>query len=142
MAAAGVPALASGEPTSPREVDAAFNVRDNSFDDATGGTEDHTVAITTGGKVTFNFPANGLNGSVHNADFSTGPTPSECTQTAAGTGYDADTDHTAPLPNSTQGPGWAGYCVFNSPGTYTFFCQAHAGEMTGTIEVTGPSTGT
>ena len=137
MLVIGVPALASGEERAVTPVDAAFNVRDNSFDDVAGGTEDHTVSITTGGKVTFSFPINGVNSSVHNADFSGGPAPAECSQTAAGPGYELDPDADPPLPDATQGPGWAGYCVFTSPGTYTFFCQAHASEMRGTVEVTG-----
>ena len=39
-----------------------------------------------------------------------------------------------PLPQSVQPPGWAGYCTFNTPGTYSFFCGAH-GDMTGTVVV-------
>jgi plastocyanin len=135
---AGVPALASGEE---RATDAAFNVHDNTFDDAAGGANDHDVTITTGGKVTFLYAAETGNNSVHNADFSRGPAPTSCVQTAAGTGYEVDPGTTAPLPDNVQGPGWAGYCTFATPGTYTFFCDAHGG-MEGTITVTGDATPT
>ena len=141
MLAAGVPALASGEERAPRAVDAAFDVHDNSFDDAAGGAGDHMVSITTGGTVTFKYANDGTNASVHNADFSTGPAPATCKQTAAGPGYELDPDDKSPLPSSVQGTGWEGFCTFTAPGTYTFFCQAHGG-MEGTIEVTGAGTPT
>ena len=51
-------------------------------------------------------------------------------------GYDIDPDAEPPLPDSLQGPGWAGYCMFTARGTYSFVCQAHP-TMQGTIEVTG-----
>jgi plastocyanin len=141
LVAIGVPALASGEERGPVPVDAAFSVHDNSFDDAAGGADDHAVSITTGGKVLFQYAADGTNGSVHNVDFSSGPAPAECKQTAAGVGYELDPNDKSPLPESTQGPGWAGYCTFTAPGKYTFFCQAHP-IMEGTIEVTGDGTPT
>jgi plastocyanin len=139
MFVVGVPALASG--SEPAPIDAAFDVHDNTFDDAAGGPNDHDVTITAGGKVTFTYAVEPGNNAVHNADFSTGPAPTRCVQTAAGTGYEIDPDTDAPLPDNVQGPGWTGYCTFATPGTYTFFCDAHGG-MEGTITVTGDATPT
>src|SRR3954454_2929295 len=42
-----------------------------------------------------------------------------------------------PLPAFPQGVGWAGSCTFNTPGEYTFFCDAHRDFMKGTIRVEG-----
>src|ERR1041384_7127510 len=55
MFVVGVPALASGEGPARPPADAAFDVHDNSFDDAAGGPGDHTVTIPTGGTVTFTY---------------------------------------------------------------------------------------
>ena len=38
-----------------------------------------------------------------------------------------DNDGVPPMPNDFYPPGWEGYCTFNTPGTYEFFCQAHGG---------------
>ena len=119
-------------------VDAAFNVHDNSFDD---------VARRHRGP--HGLDHDRREGHVQLPDQrrqrapSTTPTSPEarrrpqCPQTAAGPGYELDPDADPPLPDATPGPGWAGYCMFTAPGTYTFFCQAHASGMRGTVEVTG-----
>ncbi len=133
LLATGVPALASGEERTP--VDASMTVHDNYFQDtATTGSDDHSVSITTGGKVSFAYVAGTA---PHNVAFN-GAQPETCRQTA---GTDPDTDDKAPMPNLPQNAGWAGECTFSAPGTYSFICQAHGG-MEGTVEVTGAGTPT
>ena len=78
MAVAAVPALASGEEPAPVPVDAAMTVHDNYFQDAaTPGQDDHSVSITTGGKVTFAYLDDGTSGASHNVAF-TAPQPVTC----------------------------------------------------------------
>jgi plastocyanin len=139
MFVVGVPALASGEERAPAPADAAMTVHDNYFQDAsTPGTADHDVSITTGGKVTFAYGDDGSSSAAHNVAFRDGPQPAACKQTV---GSDIDPDDTPPLPDGPQGVGWGGYCTFDAPGTYSFYCQVHGG-MEGTIEVTGSATPT
>jgi plastocyanin len=131
---AAVPALAAGR----APVDASMTVHDNYFQDAaTPGSDDHSVTITTGGKVSFAYLADGSSAAPHNVAFDA-LQPATCVQTA---GTDPDADDQAPVPNYPHGVGWAGECTFSAPGTYSFFCQAHPG-MQGTVEVTGAGTPT
>jgi plastocyanin len=143
LAAIAVPALASGQPRQEAQrADAAFIVGDNFYVDANGsGPEDNAVTIAVGEKVTFSYPTGPLSNSVHNVVFDEGPKPSSCVQTQAAEGLPIDTNTTEPVPDHSQPPGWAGECTFDTPGTYTFLCEAHQTAMTGTITVTG-GTGT
>jgi len=84
-----------------------------------------TATIEVGGNVTFSYPAGS---SQHNAVFR-GTPPSSCMQTAPG-----PSGPVPPLPTTPSGPGWAGSCTFNAPGTYEFYCEVHAG-MTGRVVV-------
>src|SRR5262249_11903801 len=92
-----------------------------------GPTGDATVTIAAGGTVTFAYP-NG--GSFHNIVFSDAQ-PTSCTQTAG-----SNVGAVPPLRATPEPSGWAGSCRFNTPGTYTFTCAAHAFE-TGTVIVQG-----
>ena len=40
-----------------------------------------------------------------------------------------------PLPQYSMPPGWSGECTFQTPGVYTFVCQAHPVEMEGRVVV-------
>src|SRR4051812_45014704 len=123
VATVGVPAFASGnaQRSAVPVTDGAFTAFDFGFmDTASGNQTDNTVNITPGGRVTISYPTGD---NVHNADFSNGPAPSSCTQTKAPAPYPILP--APPLPLATEPPGWEGFCVFNTPGTYTFFCQAH-----------------
>ena len=141
-----VPTLAWGEQArdgSPT-VDAAFTTRDNAFQDAGGSSpDDNEVTITVGGTVTFtSIDAEGNHGS-HNVDFDFETQPSVCNQTdGSNPDIPLDVDGKAPVPGFPQPGDWEGYCTFNTPGTYHFFCQAHSGEMQGTVIVTGTATPT
>ena len=73
--------------------------------------DDSTVEIPVGGTVGFSYPSG--NGR-HNVVFAT-LQPTACKQTA-GDVWGA----TPPLPWYQQGPGWAGTCTFDKPGTYEF----------------------
>jgi plastocyanin len=142
IATVSVPAFASGSAAPGPAVaeDGAFTVFDFGFyDTASGNQLDNTVNITPGARVTFTYPVNPANQSVHNVDFGDGPAPTSCTQTAAPAPYPILS--APPLPLATEPAGWAGYCTFNTPGTYTFFCQAHD-YMTGTIIVSNAGTPT
>jgi PKD repeat protein len=108
------------------------------FYDASGTNyQDNSVTIAPGQTVDFSFPDNGQNNSSHNVVFgvpgvSGGAQPTSCVQTAAPNGFPILP--APPLPIGTEGPGWAGNCTFNTPGTYAFYCSAHQ-YMTGTVVV-------
>ncbi len=97
-----------------------------------GDGGDNVATIATGGTVTFSYPEGG---NAHNVAFVSSQ-PTSCTQTAG-----TNNGPVPPLPAFPQGPGWAGTCSFNNPGTYTFVCQAHA-FMTGQVVVEPPTTTT
>jgi plastocyanin len=121
VAIAALPALAWSREDPP--VSASFVVTDTAFRDAAG--DDSSVEIPVGGTVGFSYP---VGTSRHNVVFST-LQPTSCKQTAGD-----NWGGTPPLPWYQQGPGWAGTCTFDKPGTYEF----HSGLnflMTGTIVV-------
>jgi plastocyanin len=93
---------------------------------------DSTVTIGAGETVVFSYPSGSSN---HNVDF-TGSSPTSCTQTAG-----SNVGPVPPLPAFPTAEGWAGTCRFDTPGTYSFHCDAH-GFMTGSVVVQGSSTGT
>jgi plastocyanin len=97
------------------------------------GSMGNQANIAPGGTVTFSYPAGA---SHHNADFTGGPSPTGCTQSAG-----VDSGAVPPLPNQPAAPGWSGTCTFDTPGTYTFHCDMHP-FMTGTIVVGGATTTT
>ena len=114
-----------------------------SYVDAGGSSpDDHSVTIAVGEKVTFDYAIAPQNNSVHNVDFDFETQPSSCVMTAAPPGGEIEPDDKSPVPNFSQPPGWAGECTFNSPGTYTFFCDAHGDAMSGEVVVTGTATPT
>jgi plastocyanin len=123
VAVAVLPPLAAGlsQPST-----ASFTARDFAWD--VSGSNSTQVTIAQGGTVSFSYPAGA---SQHNADFGSGLQPSSCTQTAGAT-----SGSVPPVPHAPTAPGWSGSCTFNTPGTYTFFCDQHP-YMTGTIVVQG-----
>jgi plastocyanin len=88
------------------------------------------VTVDAGNTVAFAYPSGN---SSHNVVFN--QAPSSCVQTAGNPIFAS----APPLPQYPLGPGWEGYCTFNTPGTYTFYCEAHPTEMTGSVTVRGPS---
>ena len=89
-------------------------VSDSGFrDTASTDPEDRTVDIVAGGRVNFSYPSGT---GEYNVVWDRGSLePASCEQTAGPVwGYGTT------LPWWTQGPGWAGYCTFTLPGTYTF----------------------
>ncbi len=66
---------------------------------------------------------------VHNVNFKTAAKPTACTQTSGLVILTPPPLPTAPLSD------WSGNCRFDTPGTYTFVCDAHPG-MTGSVIVT------
>lgn len=99
----------------------------NAFDFGFENPETHanSVTIAAGGSVLFAYPTGG---NVHNVDFIDAQ-PSACTQTAG-----ANSGAVPPLPSLPGGQGWTGMCRFDTPGTYTFTCDAHGFEI-GTVIV-------
>jgi plastocyanin len=97
----------------------------NWFQDAKGDANDNSVTIKAGEKVTFAYPSGA---SAHNVVFATAPT--SCVQKTGVVITPAP-----PLPGFSQPAGWSGECTFDAPGTYTFVCQAHPVEMTGSVVV-------
>ncbi len=94
---------------------------------------DNSVTILPGETVTFSY-AVGDGQNAHNVDFYTfSPKPNACLQTQ---GTVVPGFPSPPLPAFTFTAPWAGYCTFNNPGTYSFYCSVH-GEMTGTVIVAG-----
>lgn len=121
IAAALVPTLAWGQdpPSS-----ASIVVTDYEFRDA--ADQDSTVEIAPGGTVHFSYPSGN---SRHNVQFP-GKQPTSCTQTEGDIWPPSP-----PLPWYMQGPGWAGYCVFDEPGVYEFRSGLNY-AMKGTVVVT------
>jgi plastocyanin len=122
-----VPGTAPGDASPPAT--ASFTAEDFSWH-VTGDATSSSVTIAAGGTVTFGYPSGS---SSHNADFSSGPAPASCTQTAGTPGGTPP-----PLPTSPTAAGWSGDCTFTAPGTYTFHCDLHP-FMQGTIVVVAPS---
>ena len=126
--AIGLPALAPGDAAPPATgsftaVDLAWQV--------TGDAASSSVTIAKGGTVTFGYPAGRTR---HNADFTGGPMPASCTQTAGTQGGTPP-----PLPTVPTAAGWSGTCRFDTPGTYAFHCDMHPTLMHGTIVVVDPN---
>lgn len=123
-AAVALPAFAPGDapPSS-----ASFTAQDYAWH-VTGGSA-ASVTIAVGGTVAFAYPSGA---SAHNADFS-GTAPSSCTQTAG-----ASSGSVPPLPAYPTAHGWTGSCRFDTPGTYSFHCDAHQ-TMHGTIVIVDPT---
>jgi plastocyanin len=86
-----------------------------SFDNGAGGT---SVSVAAGGTVSFGYPSGA---SYHSVVFDPAQ-PTSCTD----------------MPAAPSGPGWAGSCRFDTPGTYTFHCGLHS-FMTGKVEVVDPN---
>ena len=134
--AAGTPALARGEAPAAPPPAASIEAYDNGFRDAADHSSS-TVTIQAGETVSFSYPS-GRN--YHNVKFDDGsPQPASCVQTAAPSPYSIQP--APPLPFIGESPGWAGTCTFDTPGTYTFFCQVHT-DMRGTVKVEAAGTPT
>jgi len=116
-------------PGTPPPSTASFTAEDFSWH-VTGDAGSSTVTIAKDGTVDFAYPTGA---STHNADFSAGPAPSSCTQTAG-----TQSGMPPPLPGVPTAPGWSGTCTFDTPGTYTFHCDLHH-FMQGTIVVVDPN---
>jgi plastocyanin len=114
-------ALTSSTPPPPPAT-AMINAFDFGFENP--ATHTNSVTIAAGGSVVFAYPTGG---NAHNVDFGDAQ-PSACTQTA---GINSGAVRLPALPG---GQGWIGTCRFDTPGTYTFTCDAHAFE-TGTVVV-------
>ena len=127
LIAVAVPGLAPGDapPSS-----ASFTAVDFAWQ-VTGDQASSSVTIAKGGTVTFGYPSGR---SRHNADFSGGPPPTSCTQTAGTQGGTPP-----PLPTLPTAAGWSGTCRFDTPGTYAFHCDLHPTLMYGVITVVDPS---
>lgn len=117
-----VPAIAPG--SAPPST-ASFTAVDLAWQ-VTGDPSASSVTIAAGGTVTFGYPSGRTR---HNADFSSGPAPTSCAQTAGTQGGTPP-----PLPTVPTAAGWSGTCRFDTPGTYAFHCDLHA-SMHGTIVV-------
>jgi PKD repeat protein len=112
----------------------AIDEPDYLFKDASSADPyDNEVTIAVGGTVQFSYPGPG--NQVHNVAFlgdeEDYPT---CVQTE-GVSIPLPIP---PLPPVSLGPPWAGYCTFEKPGTYDFYCSAH-NAMTGKVIVTAAS---
>jgi cytochrome c len=134
VAALAVPPRALANAESAQASAASFVAYDFGFRDATKTADDPTattVTVTPGSTVDFSYPTGSSVHNVHFGDAGTGigPQPTSCAQTA-GPALGA----VPPLPTYTLPQGWAGNCTFNTPGTYTFYCEAHP-FMTGTVVV-------
>jgi hypothetical protein len=104
--------FASAQVASAQQPSATFTAGDN-FWDWTGG--DGSIAqIATGGIAYF---SDAPGGNPHNVAFFGSQEPA-CTG----------------IPGSPIDTGWSGSCQFNSPGMYSFVCEAHS-EMTGRVDV-------
>ena len=102
--------------------------RDTWFQDASSSDKtDNSVTIKPGDTVNFKWgPAT----QVHNVNFKNSTLkPAACVQTAGTVILAPPPLPTGPLTN------WAGNCRFDTPGTYTFVCDAHP-NMTGSVIVT------
>jgi plastocyanin len=117
---------------------ASVTAQDDQFVLSGGGS---TVSIAAGSTVSFSYPSGSNEHDVH---FTT--MPSVCSGSTAQLGPTA----AGGVGPAVGGPGWQGACTFNTAGTYNFFCDRHGyaapgggvGGMSGTIDVTGSSTGT
>lgn len=127
LLAIAVPGIAPGD--APPST-ASFTAEDFSWH-VTGDRATSSATIAVGGTVTFGYPS-GI--SRHNADFSGGPAPTSCTQTAGTPGGTPP-----PLPTVPTAAGWSGTCTFDTPGTYAFHCDLHPLAMRGTITVVNPN---
>ena len=91
--------------------------------------------IVVGGRVNFSYPAGT---GEYNVVWDRGSLePATCVQTAGPVwGYGTT------LPWWTQGPGWAGYCTFTAPGTYTYHSGVNPDGFKGTVVVHAEGTPT
>jgi plastocyanin len=125
-----LPTIASGDSG------ASVTAQDDHFVSSGGGS---TLMVAAGSTVSFAYPSGASEHDVHFTAM-----PSACTGSTAQLGPTAGAG--AP---SIAGPGWQGECTFNTPGTYSFFCDAHGSVspqgqvsgMSGTIDVTAPGGG-
>jgi plastocyanin len=141
VASAVIPTLAIGQsPPSSASFTAvdgsgAYGGATHTWQSNTGGSQ---ATIAPGGTITFSYstgaPPQGS--TMHNVDFSSGPATPACTQTQG-----PSSGSVPPLPHNPTGPGWAGTCTFNTPGTYSFHCDLHT-SMTGTVVVQSGGSGT
>ncbi|MDA0169235.1 plastocyanin/azurin family copper-binding protein [Solirubrobacter taibaiensis] len=101
-------------------------------DAASSDVNDNSVTVAPGGTVDFSFPV-GAGTTAHNVVFATAPT--SCVQKTGVVIFPV----APPLPQNALPPGWSGECTFDTPGTYTFVCQTHPTEMSGSVVVgSGP----
>lgn len=135
VALIGAPALATG---TEREADATVDAFDNEFRDR--ADQDTNVAIAAGEKVTFVSAIVDGNAGAHNVDFRDAK-PTACRQTKQSPEVNLPLDVDGPpMPDYALPPGWEGWCQFDEPGTYEFYCTVHGG-MEGTVTV-GPGSPT
>jgi plastocyanin len=120
----GIPALARAQqdPTTGSVVakDANANGLPSGRWEADPYTGSSSLAVATGGRVTFSYPAG---------------------NEAHILAFGGDKPTCSGLPTSSDpadwGPGWSGTCTFDHAGTYGFFCPLHPG-MTGSVIVRDP----
>ena len=131
VVALAVPASAAAAPGSIRTL-RARGVRPRcSWMPRQTNPRDNSVSILPGETVTFSY-AVGDGTNAHNVGFYTfSPQPNSCMQTQ---GTVIPGFPVPPLPAFTFLAPWAGFCTFNNPGTYSFYCTVH-GEMTGIVIV-------
>ena len=131
----GFPGLAQGDAeSSDPPATGAIVAEDNFFHEVGSAASDSTVEIAEGGKVTFSYPTGAQ---VHNVVFADNLPAVTCTQSAG-----LNIGPVPPLPAISAPAGWAGECIFNTPGTYTFVCNAHKPAMAGTVIVDAVATPT
>src|SRR5688500_12448329 len=106
-----VPTFAWGGEEEP----ASVTVGDNFFQEVGGAAGDTRVDVTAGSTVSFSS-ASGTG--FHNVQFR--EAPASCTMVSG-----PPSSATAVPATVAQGP-WVGTCTFDTPGTYTFYCFAHA----------------
>jgi plastocyanin len=136
VAAGVLPTLASGQSGAPsstsfKAVDSAgLYGGSHAWQSDSGGSQ---ATIAQGGTVSFSYSSGAApqGSTMHNVDFSSGPSTPTCTQTQG-----ASSGAVPPLPHQPTAPDWAGSCTFASPGTYAFHCDLHT-DMTGTVVVQG-----
>ncbi|MFI4993627.1 MAG: plastocyanin/azurin family copper-binding protein [Solirubrobacterales bacterium] len=86
-----------------------------------------TATVSAGGVVKFSNPYSTTYHGLKFTGGSAGATPG-CTGIPAAASEEAGATN------------WHGECTFSAPGTYTFICTVHPGEMKGTITVTAAGT--